>query len=248
MVNLRQGKDALLDVQNVTKTFGGTLALSGVSLEVYKGELVGIIGPNGSGKTTLFNVISGVFPCDQGKLYFKGKEINGLQPHQTCKLGLARTFQITQSFGNLSVFETVLVAALNRLSLSEAKKRACRVLETVGLAGKAGIISAELTAPDLKALELAKALATGADTILLDEVMAGLIPTEARKMVTVIKELRNTGMTFVVVEHIMPVMMELAERVIVLDFGQKIAEGKPGEIANSQKVIECYLGSGENLA
>ena len=238
----------LLNVQNVTKTFGGTTALSDVSLEVYRGELVGIIGPNGAGKTTLFNVISGVFPCDKGKVYFKGRETTHLQPHQTCKLGLARTFQITQSFGNLSVLETVLVAALNRLSLGEAKKRAYGVLETVGLAEKAGTISLELTVPDLKALELAKALATGADTILLDEVMAGLVPTEARKMMSVIKDLRDRGITFVIVEHVMAVIMELSERIIVLDFGQKIAEGSPVEIAHNKQVIECYLGTEASLA
>jgi len=238
----------LLHVQNVTKTFGGTMALCDVSIEVRKGELLGIIGPNGAGKTTLFNVISGVFPCDQGKIYFKGKEIKNLQPHQTCKLGLARTFQITQSFGNLSVFDTVLIASLNRLSLKEAKKRARGILETVGLAEKAGTISPELTVPDLKALELAKALATGADTILLDEVMAGLLPTETRKMMSVVKDLRDKGITFVIVEHVMAVMMELSERIVVLDFGQKIAEGSPVEIANNRKVIECYLGSEASLA
>ncbi len=248
MADITQKKEMLLSVQNVTKTFGGTRALSDVSLEVYRGEMVGIIGPNGAGKTTLFNVISGVFPCDQGKILFKGKETNKLQPHQTCKLGLARTFQITQSFGNLSVLDTVLVAALNRLSLSEAKKTAYRVLETVGLAEKAGTISIELTVPDLKALELAKALATGADTILLDEVMAGLVPTEARRMMTVIKGLRDRGITFVIVEHVMAVMMELSERIVVLNFGQKIAEGSPAEIAQNKQVIECYLGSEGSLA
>lgn len=243
MVESTHKNEMLLDVQNVTKTFGGTVALFDVSLQIYKGELVGIIGPNGSGKTTLFNVISGVFPCDKGRIYFKGKQINGLQPHRTCKLGLARTFQIMQPFGNLSVFDTLLVAALNRRGLSEAKKSVHGVLETVGLAGKAGAASSELTAPDLKALELAKALATGADTILLDEVMAGLTHTEARKMMSVITRLRDAGITFVVVEHVMAVIMELTERIIVLDFGQKIAEGKPTEIAYNKKVMECYLGS-----
>lgn len=232
----------ILEVKDVSKSFGGTKALSRVSLQVSRGELVGIIGPNGSGKTTLFNVITGVFPSDRGTVLYNGEDISGLKSHRICKMGLARTFQVVQPFGNLSVFDTVVVGALNRRSMQEAKETVLPILEQVGLKEKAKAKRSEMTGADLKALELAKALATGANAILLDEVMAGLTPSETHRMIGIVRELRRNGITFVLVEHVMAVIMELAERLIVLNFGEKIAEGTPKEIVDDPRVIECYLG------
>lgn len=239
----------LLYIEGLTKRFGGLTAVNNVSFEVHKGELLGIIGPNGSGKTTLFNLISGVFPPDKGKVYFKRRRIDGLPTHKICKLGLTRTFQVMQPFGNLSVFDTVMAAALNRLSMVHAEKKAESILEIVGLLERARVRSNELTGPDLKILELAKALATGAETILLDEVMAGLTFSEARNIISVIRQLQDNGeITFIIVEHVMSIVMELAKRLIVLNFGQKIAEGIPEEITKNKAVIDCYLGGEVNFA
>lgn len=238
-----------IGVEGISKSFGGLRAVDNVSLEVGEGEILGVIGPNGSGKTTLFNLISGFYAPDQGKVYLDGKRIDGLKPYQICKLGLARTFQVMQTFANLSAFDTVVVAALNcHYSLASAKIEAEKILDLVGLKEKARLGKASLTGPDLKALELAKALATGAKVLLLDEVMSGLTQTETNKMISVIRQLQEEGQTFVLVEHVMAVVMGLAKRIVVLDFGQRIAEGSPQEISTNQAVIDCYLGSEEALA
>ena len=233
---------ALLRVDGVSKSFGGLMALSDVSFEVQKGDLLGIIGPNGAGKTTLFSVISGFYRPDEGEIHFQGKRIDGLKPHIVCKMGLVRTFQIAQSFAGFTPYETLVTAALNRLPINLAREKAEEVLKMVGLAEKAHEDSGSLTIADKKALELAKALATGGNLILLDEVMAGLTQVEAEYFMALIKRLCDGGVTFLLVEHVMFIVMKLCPRIVVLNFGQKIAEGKPEEISRNKMVIDSYLG------
>lgn len=232
----------LLQVNGISKSFGGLMALRDVSLEVEKGNLLAIIGPNGAGKTTLFSTISGFYKPDNGSIHFKGRRIDGLKPHQISKMGLTRTFQIVQPFLEFTPYETLITAALNHLPMSQAKKKASEILEMVGLDDKANENSTSLTIPDQKALEMAKALATGAELILLDEVMAGLTRVETEGIMSLIKRLNEEGLTFLVVEHVMYVIMKLCPRIMVLSFGSKIAEGTPGEIVNNKMVIDSYLG------
>ncbi|MBW1800874.1 MAG: ABC transporter ATP-binding protein [Deltaproteobacteria bacterium] len=233
---------ALLSAKSVTKNFGGLVALNDVSLEVEDGNLLGVIGPNGAGKTTLFSTISGFHKPQKGEIYFRDKRIDGLKPHQICKMGLARTFQIAQPFIGFTPFETLITAALNYLSLDRARKRAEEVLDMVGLADKAHEEGGSLTIADQKALEVGKAIATGGKLILLDEVMAGLTVPEAQVMMSLIERLQGEGFTFLMVEHVMYVIMRLCDRIVVLNFGQKIAEGTPEEIAKNKKVIDAYIG------
>ena len=239
---------ALLKVESVTKNFGGLVALNDVSLEVEQGSLLGVIGPNGAGKTTLFSVISGFHKPLKGAIFFQGKRIDGLKPHKICKMGLARTFQIAQPFLGFTPFETLITAALNALSLDRARKRAEEVLDMVGLAEKAHEEGGSLTIADQKALEVGKALATGGRLILLDEVMAGLTVPEAQVMMSLIERLQGEGFTFLIVEHVMYVIMKLCDRIAVLNFGQKIAEGAPEEIAGDKTVIKAYIGEEATLA
>ena len=233
---------ALLKVGRVKKNFGGLTALLDVSFEVQKGDLLGIIGPNGAGKTTLFSVISGFYRPDQGEIYFKEKRIDGLKPHLICKMGLVRTFQIAQSFAGFTPYETLLTAALKHLPMNRAREKAREVLKMVGLAEKAHEDSGSLTIGDKKALEMAKAIAAGGDLILLDEVMAGLTLVEAEHFMSLIRRLGAEGITFLLVEHVMFIVMKLCPRIVVLNFGQKIAEGTPGEISKNKMVIDSYLG------
>ncbi len=238
---------ALLKVERVSKNFGGLVALNDVSLEVEKKDLLGIIGPNGAGKTTLFATISGFFKPQRGAIYFKGKRIDGLKPHQICKMGLARTFQIAQPFLGFTPYETLITAALNSLSMGYAKGKANEVLEMVGLADKAHEEGTSLTILDQKALEMGKALATGGELILLDEVMAGLTLPEAEVFMSLVRRLCDTGLTFLMVEHVMRIIMQLCPRIMVLNFGQKIAEGTAEEIAKNKAVIDSYLGEEAGL-
>jgi branched-chain amino acid transport system ATP-binding protein len=238
---------SFLTVEGISKNFGGLVALNEVSLEVEEGELMGVIGPNGAGKTTLFSTISGFHKPERGEIYFKGKRIDGRKPHQICKMGLVRTFQIAQPFLGFTPYETLVAAALNSLSMNQARKRAEEVLEMVGLRDKAHEDGASLTIADKKALEMGKAIAAGGRLILLDEVMAGLILPEAEVVMSLIKKLREEGLTFLMVEHVMFIIMRLCERIVVLSFGQKIAEGTPEEIANNQTVIDSYFGEESNF-
>jgi branched-chain amino acid transport system ATP-binding protein len=233
---------ALLKVEGVSKNFGGLVALNEVSLEVEKGGLLGVIGPNGAGKTTLFATISGFYKPQRGEITFKGKRIDGLKPHEICKMGLVRTFQIAQPFLGFTPFETLITAALNNLSINPAKRRAMEVLEMVGLADKAHEEGTSLTIPDQKALEMGKALATGGQLILLDEVMAGLTLPEAEVFMSLVRRLCDEGYTFLMVEHVMHIIMKLCPRIMVLNFGQKIAEGTAEEISKNKTVIDSYLG------
>jgi branched-chain amino acid transport system ATP-binding protein len=232
----------LLKVEELTKSYGGLQAVDGMSFEVEKGSIIGLIGPNGAGKTTLFEVISGFQRPTSGYCYFKEERIDNLKPHQICFRGIGRTFQIPQIFPSFTVFETVLVAALLHLSIKKARDRTHDVLETVGLSEKAEEITENLTIPEQKRLEVGRALASNPELMLLDEVMSGLNVVESKEMIELIQRLQGQGLTFILVEHVMHIIMELCERIVVLNFGKKIAEGTPEEIANNEQVIEAYLG------
>ena len=237
----------MLRVNEITKSFGGLVALRNVSLEVEKGEALGIIGPNGAGKTTLFNVISGFYPPDGGEIEFLGRAIQGLRPDQICKMGLTRTFQIVQPFPDLSVMDNVLIGALVRTHrVKEARAKVMEVLESVQLADKSDLPGGKLALPDRKRLEVAKALATEPQILLMDESMAGLTPLEAQQTVGLIRRLKERGLTIILIEHVMEVIMNLSDRIIVLNYGEKIAEGTPREVTSNPRVIEAYLGEEED--
>ncbi len=234
---------ALLTLEAVTKRFGGLTAVRDVSVEVRRGDLLGIIGPNGAGKTTLFNVISGYYRPDAGRIVFEGRDVGGRAPHLICRLGLTRTFQIVKPFGNLSVLDNVMIGALTRLpSVAAARAEAGRVIETCGLASHVAARARTLPIGLRKRLEVARALATRPRLLLLDEVMAGLNPTELTGIIDLIRRLHADGLTLIVIEHIMAAMMRLAQRIVVLHHGEKIAEGRPDEITRDRRVVDAYLG------
>ena len=235
---------AILEGKNVTKCFGALTAVSRVDFSVEEGEILGMIGPNGAGKSTLFNVIAGVYKPDRGEVILRGKKISGLKPHRICRAGIAKTSQIVQPFTQMSVFENVLVGGLHGkgLSFHKAAAEAEEILEFVGLGGSKEMPSGSIPVPARRRLELARALATGAEVILLDENMAGLNPTEIEEVLKLLREIRRRGKTLIVVEHIMRAVMGISDRIIVLNYGEKIAEGTPDEVANNEGVIEAYLG------
>jgi branched-chain amino acid transport system ATP-binding protein len=240
--------DVIMRVENVGVRFGGLWALSGVSFDVERGAVVGLIGPNGSGKTTLMNVLSGVLRPTTGAVYYGEKKIADVPTHEVCRLGIARTFQIVKPFANLTVLENVAVGAMYgrdgaKRTTSRAFAAAYELLERVGMARIADRPASELTTPDRKRLEVAKALALDPEVLLLDEVMAGLNLAEVDEALRLLREINESGVTLIVVEHLMKAIMLISTSIVVLAEGKKIAEGTAAEVTTSQAVVEAYLGS-----
>ena len=235
----------MLEVRELSKAFGGLKAVDQASLDVRAGEIVGLIGPNGAGKTTLFATIAGFHKPDTGRITLQGRDITGLAPHRICAAGMVRTFQITQPFARISVRENIMVGAYFRTAdRHEAANLAEAVANQVGMADQLDRPGSDLTVAGRKRLELARALATRPALLLLDEVMAGLNPTEISEIVEVIREVRKAGVTILLIEHVMQAVTSLAERVYVLNQGRMIAEGTPAAIAENPEVVEAYLGHG----
>jgi len=240
---------ALLDVQSVSKAFGGLQAVSSVSFTVGAGEIVGIIGPNGAGKTTLFNVITGVYAPDRGRVVFRGEDVTGAAPHHVCKLGAARTFQVSKPFAALTVLQTVRIGALNRIpDMAGATAKALEVLELMGLAAKRDEPGRALTVMERKSLEMARALATQPSLLLLDEVAAGLRPNEIQDMITLVRGIAAGGVSVLIIEHVLEAVLRLSGRIVVLNHGEVIAQGRPDELVNDPRVIDAYLGEAYSLA
>jgi branched-chain amino acid transport system ATP-binding protein len=234
---------ALLDVQKLTKSFGGLLAVNELSFTIEEGEIIGIIGPNGAGKTTSFSLITGFVNPDKGNIFFEDRPIHGKKPEEICRRGIFRTFQSSESFPELTVKENVLIATmLHQPSIRLASEKAEQILEKMGMLEKKDVRTKHLTIPEKKRLELTKGLATRPKVMLLDEVMAGLLPTEINHAIQIISQLREEGITFVIIEHVMKVIMSISDRIIVLHHGEKIAEGSPEVVSKMPKVVEAYLG------
>ena len=240
----------MLVVKNLSKTFAGLKAINDLSFSIEKGEIVGLIGPNGAGKTTVFNMISAVFPVSSGEIYFRDEKISGLKlPSDVCKRGIGRTFQVVRPFGNMTVLENVMVGAFSvSRNVKEVSEKAKIALTKVGMLHNEDVLAKSLTISDRKRLEIARALATEPELLLLDEVMAGLNPTEVEEIIPLIGSIRDQGVTIFMIEHIMASMMKLSDRIIVMHHGEKLSEGKPGEVTSDEKVIEAYLGGGINRA
>lgn len=235
----------LLSLQGVSKRFGGLQALTQVTFDLPQGQILGLIGPNGAGKTTLFNAINGVYPPEEGRIIFREKDITRAKPSEHAKLGMARTHQIVQPLNELTVRENVMVGACfghENQGLANAEKIADEVLEFVGLASKTEQLAGTLNVAQKKRLELARALAARPRLLLLDEVLAGLNSSEIDNMIQTVLKIREQGVTIIMIEHLMKAVMNVSDRVLVLDYGEQIAEGAPGEIVKNEKVIEAYLG------
>jgi branched-chain amino acid transport system ATP-binding protein len=234
----------MLELTKVRKNFGGLVAVKDVDLSVGTGEIVGLIGPNGAGKTTLFNVVAGVYRPDGGTVVFEGASIAGMKPYDVCVRGIARTFQVVQPFGVLSVEDNVMVGALcHTADVSEAKRITAETLSLLDFAHRSQVPAWDLTIAELKRLELARALATKPRLLLLDEVVAGSNPAEAEDLVAALRRIRDRGVTMLMVEHVMRAVMSISDRVVVLNYGEKIAEGTPRQVARDETVIQAYLGA-----
>jgi branched-chain amino acid transport system ATP-binding protein len=234
---------ALLEVQHVTQRFGGLVANRDISIKIERGELVGLIGPNGAGKSTLFNLIAGVMRPSEGRIRFDGEDVTAWPATARCARGLARTFQVVKSFDTMSVIDNVIVGALVRTTATgEARSKASEVLEFTGLAHRAEALASELIPAEKRRLEVARALATAPKLLLLDEVMTGLTPSEAKRGVELVRNIRETGVTVLMVEHVMEIVMPLVDRAIVLDLGRVICEGRPADVVRDEAVITAYLG------
>jgi branched-chain amino acid transport system ATP-binding protein len=241
-----QNHSVILSGKGLTKYFGGLAALMEVDFELREKEILGLIGPNGAGKTTLFHLVAGVYKPNRGTIDFRGERINGLRPDMICKKGIGRTFQITKPFLEMNTLENVMVGSYfgvhEKRSLKACRRHAEGILSLVGLADKAGALASKLTLVERKMLELSRVLSTGPNVLLLDEVIAGLNPTETVKILDLIKRIREEGLTIFMIEHVMKAVMGVSDRVIVLHHGQKIAEGDPVEVVANQEVVEAYLG------
>jgi branched-chain amino acid transport system ATP-binding protein len=235
----------MLEVRNLSKSFGGLKAVGNATLDVPEGSIVGLLGPNGAGKTTCFTMIAGFTPPDAGTVRFRGEDITGLPPHRICRLGMIRTFQVVQPFAGLTVEENIAVGAyLHHHSRHDAMSVARDVGKRLGMGSMLDRPASSLTVAGRKRLELARALATGAKLLLLDEVMAGLIPSEINDVVEIIRNIQNDGHTFLMIEHVMQAVMSLAETAYVLNQGEMIAHGPPRQLVKDPAVIEAYLGHG----
>ena len=234
----------ILKAEKVTKKFGDLVALDAVDVSLGKGDILGMIGPNGSGKTTMFNVVSGVYRPVSGEVYFKDERISGRNPYYICRKGIARTFQIAQPFSQMTLLENVLVGAMwgGGISLSKGRDRAEEILQFVGLGDTMNLVPDEVTTEDRRRLELARALATEPEILLLDEMMAGLTPTEIEQALALLREINKRGITIFMVEHIMRTVMSICNRIIVLNYGKVIAEGFPKDVVKNEEVIKAYLG------
>lgn len=233
----------MLDLKDLVKDFGGLRAVDSLNLSIEQGQILGLIGPNGAGKSTVFNCIAGVYPPTEGEIFFDGTRINNVKPWDLCRQGLARTFQIVKPFASKTVLYNVMVGSyVTTDKRSAAESKAVETLKALNLHEKKDVKAGNLTIADRKRLEIARALATDPKLLLLDEVMAGLRPTEVDEMVKIIHGLRDRGITIFIIEHIMRAIMALSDHIVVIHFGQKISEGPPKEVASDEKVIKAYLG------
>ena len=236
---------ALLDVSDLSKNFGGLRAVGNVSFSLTQGEILGLIGPNGAGKSTVFNLINGVFPPSEGKVVFDSQDITGLPPYDVVRRGISRTHQIVKPLNDMTVRDNCTVGACfgrENLSLAQARKVADEVIEFLGLSDRRDVLAAHLTIAGKKRLEVARALSARPMLLLLDEVLAGLNPSEVDQMIEVVRQIRGRGVSILIIEHLMQAIMSLSDRIVVLNFGEKLAEGRPQEVANDPVVVEAYLG------
>jgi len=233
----------LFEAKNLVKYFGGLAAVNDVSFQVKKNEIFGLIGPNGSGKTTIFNLISNYHPVTSGKVVFKDRDITGFKTNKICKIGIGRTFQVVKPLGRLTVLDNVIAAAFSKArSKKEARELALETLEFCELDHRKDILAKSLPIGERKRLEITRSMATRPELLLLDETAAGLNPSELEVAIKLIKKIRDNGVTIIIVEHIMKVMMTISDRIHAINFGQTIAEGTPQEVANNPEVIKAYLG------